>query len=174
MADNIFEKEAVENIQRYLRQLSFHDEDIRHIPVDGIWDSETRNALMAFQKKNSLPVTGVVDRTTWDRLKAEYDRSVALNSPPVKLGLFPRVPAGYSIGEGTVGYLVVIVQYLLDELESIYRFPDLSISGEYDEQTAANVREFQRRNGIPDTGEVNRETWDAMAVQYNLLLNYDQ
>ncbi len=174
MANNIFERDAVLNIQRYLRQLSFHDDDIPPVPTDGIWDSETRNALMSFQKKNSLPITGVVDRATYDKLRAEYDRSVALNSPPVKLGLFPRDPIDYSIGQGTVGFLVVIVQHLLDQLESVYQFSSLSYSGEYDEQTASNVREFQRRNGIPDIGEVNRETWDAMAIQYNLLLNYDQ
>ena len=66
-------------------------------------------------------------------------------------------------------YFAVIIQHMLDELESVYLFPTLSFSGTYDEITAANIREFQTRNLIPITGEVDRETWDALALQYNFL-----
>ena len=32
------------------------------------------------------------------------------------------------------------------------------------------IRDFQRINGIAETGRVGRETWDALAVQHNLFL----
>ena len=100
MTPNDFERDAILNIQRYLRHLSFHDDSIGEsgsIPLDGIWESDTRDAIINFQKSRSLPVTGTVDRQTWNTLKAEYDRSVAKNSPPATLALFPRYPIGFKI-----------------------------------------------------------------------------
>ena len=174
MEENIFERDAITQIQRYLRQLSYHDGDINPVPIDGIWDSETQRALVAFQKKNGLAPTGTVDRATFDILKREYDRSVALNSPPAKVDLFPRQPQGYAVTVGASGALVDVIQYILDELEALYNFPAYTPSGEYDEQTALLVRDFQRRNGIAVSGNVDRETWDALAVQHNLYFAYPQ
>ena len=167
-----FESDAIMQIQKYLRHLSFHNTDIPPVPLDGIWDRETRESVIAFQVANGLSPTGIVDRETWDKLKEEYDKSVATNSPPIKIDVFPRMPMGYSLKLGEKSFLAVAVQHMLDELEKIYLFPTLSSSGVYDELTAANIREFQVRNRITPTGEVDRETWDALAVQFNLLDTY--
>ena len=168
-AINDFERDAIMQIQTYLRHLSFHNTDIPPVPLEGIWDRETRDSAIAFQVANGLAPTGIVDRETWDKLKEEYDKSAATNSPPIKIDVFPRIPMGYMLKVGERSFLAVAVQHMLDELEKIYLFPTLSSSGVYDEMTAANVRSFQSRNRINATGEVDRETWDALAVQYNLL-----
>lgn len=164
------EREAIRNIQRYLRQLSYHDESINTVPIDGIWESDTSRAVASFQRNNNLPVTGTVDRATWDKLKAAYDESVAQNSPTVPIYLFPRTPQDYSLGIGEMGFLNDAVQYMLGELSSIYFFPNFETSKVYSENTAEAVRDFQRRNSIPPSGRVNRETWDALATQHNILL----
>jgi peptidoglycan hydrolase-like protein with peptidoglycan-binding domain len=171
MNNNIFERDAIINTQKYLRQLSYHDEDIPPVPIDGIWDSETERALVAFQRKNGLSPTGRVDRATWELLKARYDESVAQNSPPAKLDIFPRIPKDYSVSEGDVGFVVTAIQYILGELEQLYTFKNIDPGGVYDAATAELVRLFQQTNGILPTGRVDRETWDAMAVQHNLLAN---
>lgn len=179
MTPNDFERDAIFNTQTYLRHLTFHDDRLGErgsVPLDGIWDSATRDALIRFQQTRGLPVTGTVDRATWELLKAEYDKSVAMNSPPTSLALFPRYPAGFVIKQGDSGFLAFTVQHLLRELERLYFFPTapLEPSGNYDQNTANLVKEFQKRNGIPVTGEVDRETWDAMAIQHNLLLEYEE
>ena len=179
MTPNDFERDAILNTQTYLRHLTFHDErlgDAGSVPLDGIWDSATRDALIRFQETRGLPITGTVDRATWDTLKSEYDRSVAENSPPAMLALFPRYPVGFVIKQGDRGYLAATVNFLLSQLERLYFFPNLPDEGSniYGEDTAALVRDFQKRNSIPVTGNVDRETWDAMAVQHNLLLEYEE
>ncbi|MBQ8409783.1 MAG: peptidoglycan-binding protein [Clostridia bacterium] len=174
MATNNIERDAIENAQRYLRHLSFHSEEIEDLPIDGIWEEQTRLAVQAFQRQQGLPVTGIIDRATWEILKAEYDKSVAKNSPPASLALFPRYPAGFTIKKGDTGFLTDTVQYLLEQLERLYHFPDYKASGTFDDLTEAYVRDFQRRNLISPTGEVDRETWDAMAIQHNLLLGYTE
>ena len=172
--ENIFESDAIRDVQTYLRHLSFHSDNIGDVPIDGIWDSATRDALIEFQKENGLQPTGTVDRETYDILKREYDRSVALNSPPARLDLFPRSPTGYALSEGEAGILVEIVQYILGELERLYTLPVIKRSGVYDSATADAVKYFQERNGIDPTGKVDRETWDALAVQHNLLDKYNE
>ena len=179
MTPNDFERDAILNTQTYLRHLTFHDERLGEqgsIPLDGIWDSATRDALIKFQETRGLPVTGTVDRATWELLKAEYDKSIAENSPPAMLSLFPRYPSGFVIKQGDRGYLAATVNFLLNQLERLYFFPNLptEFSDIYGDDTAAAVQEFQKRNGIPITGNVDRETWDAMAVQHNLLLEYEE
>ena len=170
MAEKQNEREAILNIQKYLRQLSYHDEDINPVPIDGIWESDTARAVATFQEKNGLRVTGTVDRATWEALKQAYDRSVAQNSPTVPIFLFPRMPQDYSLGIGDMGFLNNAVQYMLYELSSIYFFPNFEISTVYNEKTAEIVRDFQKRNSIAPSGRVDRETWDAMATQHNILL----
>lgn len=38
--------------------------------VTGEYDEATREAVMAYQKKKKLPVTGVVDAATWKKITA--------------------------------------------------------------------------------------------------------
>ena len=170
MAEKQNEREAILNIQKYLRHLSYHDDAINPVPIDGIWESDTARAVAAFQEKNGLRVTGTVDHQTWDVLKREYDKSVAQNSPTVPIFLFPRMPQDYSLGIGDTGFLNDAVQYMLYELSSIYFFPNFEISTVYNEKTADAVRDFQKRNSIFQSGRVDRETWDALATQHNILL----
>ena len=171
MNTNAFERDAISNTQKYLRQLSYHDGDIPPVPIDGIWDTETARALTAFQRKNGLAPTGRVDRATFELLKLQYEDSIAQSSPPAKLDVFPRIPADYSVGEGDEGFVVDAIQYVLGELEQLYTFGPIAKSGTYDIATASLVRLFQDANNITPTGRVDRETWDAMAVQHNLLAN---
>ena len=174
MDQNVFERDTITDIQRYLRHLSFHESDIRDVPIDGIWESRTVESVRDFQRKYSLPQAGRVDRATFDKLKEEYEKSVALNSPPASLDLFPRSPASFQLKKGDKGYLVTTVQFLLDQLERVYGFTDIPRSGIYDDVTENTVSEFQKRNLILPSGSVDRETWDALAIQYNLLDKYNE
>ena len=174
MDNSIFDRDAILNTQKYLRYLSYHDDGSPPVPIDGIWDTATQNALMQFQMQNGLAVTGTVDPKTWELLKLRYDQAVALNSPPARIDVFPRMPKDFILVQGDRGFVVDAVQFMLSELEQLYTFGSFAPSGIYDEPTARLVAFFQGKNGISPTGRVDRETWDAMAVQYNLLANYSQ
>lgn len=162
------EQEAIRNLQRYLRQLSYVDERIPGPPIDGIYDTATRDAVRAFQRIENLPETGVVDTATWDLLFKRYEESLRRESAPVPLAQFPRISPGYALREGDENFLVRLVQYALGELDLIYEGLDnVPQTGIYDEETMRAVREFQRRHGLAETGEVDRATWDALATVYN-------
>ena len=65
-------EQAIAEVQRYLRAVSYHYEDIPHIGVDGIYGIETQNAVRAFQVLFSLRETGIVDFSTFAKLYNEF------------------------------------------------------------------------------------------------------
>ena len=66
------EKEAIAEVQRYLRAVSYRHESIPHVGIDGIYGEETREAVRAFQILFSLLATGVADEETFSRLYKEF------------------------------------------------------------------------------------------------------
>lgn len=166
------ERAAIANLQRYLRQLSYFDDRIPPLPVNGIWDPHTRDALMAFQRKNGLEATGRADETTWNLLFDQYQRSIEEKSPPSPMPVFPRLPERDTLRRGDVGFPVTAVQFMLDELTLYYDgLEDVPQNGLFEERTEQAVMEFQRRNLLPATGQVDKRTWDALVSSYEMVVN---
>ena len=161
---------ATEELQRYLRQLSFGEPSIPPPPIDGIFDTRTTDALRQFQRLKGLNATGIADALTWERLYADYRASLAANAPPLMIAVFPRDPLGYVLGTGSVGFPVTALQYMLRELQHSYaELANVVQTGVYDEQTANAVRIFQASSLQPITGAVDLLTWNGIADAYNAL-----
>lgn len=165
--------EAVKNLQRYLRRLSFEENGPERVSIDGVFEDNTRQSLTSFQRGAGLEPTGVADRQTWDALFAEYSRLIERDKNE-ELSLFPSLPSDYSFGLGDEFLLVKILQLLMIELALVYDiFEDISDNGVYDESTEQAVRAFQQKNLLGDTGRVDRRTWARIVREYeNLDKNY--
>ncbi|MBE6693998.1 MAG: peptidoglycan-binding protein [Ruminococcaceae bacterium] len=165
---NQFERDAVTNLQRYLRQLSYFDRDISQVPIDGIFESATRKALRAYQRSVGLPETGVADRETWERLYLDYISSLSDNSPPAPVYVFPRYPNGYAIRRGDEGFPVYVAQFLLREMLIIYGEEQTAPEpdGKFGAATEAATRRFQQLHGLPPTGEIDKLTWNNLAAAH--------
>ena len=84
--------------------------------------------------------------------------------------IYPRLPERESLRLGDVGFPVTAVQYMLDELTLEYEgLEGVPQSGIYGPETAQAVKEFQRRNLLPETGEVDKKTWDALVRSYEIV-----
>ena len=145
------ETQAIRNLQTYLRQLSYDHPEIRRPPIDGVFASDTLASLNDFQRMQGLPVAESADQETWERLYEAYLASLASNAAPATLVIFPRTPKGNALDLGAVGFPVAAVQYMLRELSLLSSPTSIPApSGLYDEETALAVKEFQRRNALPD------------------------
>lgn len=161
-------REAIRNLQRYLRQLSYFNNEIGTAPIDGVFDTATKVALTDFQRDQGLIQSGVADQETFERLFAAYLNSVAEKAAPTPIYPFPRIPADYSVKEGDEFFLVELLQFVLKELETVYgEMREVEITGVFTPNTARAVKDFQRIWGLPQTGEVDRTTWNALADAYN-------
>ena len=164
------ERETVQNLQRYLRQLSYHEPSISPPPIDGILASDTQRALREFQALYGLPATGKADRKTWEMLYASYRASLTANSPPRTVAFFPYTPQPAEITLGKESFTVSVLQHMLRELSANYSEAEsVTVTGIYDRQTADAVRSFQQKNRLPESGSVDVPTWNAIADQYNFL-----
>ena len=162
-------RDATIMLQTYLRQLAYHDNDIPKVVIDGVFEDQTRNALMAFQRKYELVPNGVADKKTWDLLYLKYLESVDENSIAESLLVFPTRPDGFFYRIGDTGYGVGIIQMILDSLDVYYDTGKIDIDQKFGEQTARAVRKFQEKNGFVPTGNVDKKTWNLLAEQMNYL-----
>lgn len=64
--------EYVSTLQQYLNLISNTYPSIPQVPVTGLFGSQTRDAVMAFQQEFGLPVTGRVNVITWNRIASLY------------------------------------------------------------------------------------------------------
>lgn len=174
MAENPTQREAVQNLQRYLRRLSYENNDILPVPVDGIFDTQTEAALSEFQKMNGLPVTGVADAETWNRLFEEYTRLRIEDDRHVPLDFFPSVPEHYEPVDGERHAFISLLQFMLGELSLVYdAYAVPTVNGMYDTETAEAVAVFQKIQGLPPTGRLNRHTWNRLSEEYrNYLMQH--
>ena len=173
MSKQFTERDAITMLQTYLRAQSLVNESAPRVSIDGIFDTQTRNALIDFQLRNNLAPTGIADRATWDLLYSQYLEIIENTSLPEAIIPFPSYPQGYAIKRDQKSFLVAVLQYMLNEIGIIYNvFDVLEISGEYDAETERIVRDFQERNGLIPTGETDKTTWGRIARIYNLSLHY--
>ena len=164
------EAQAIENLQRYLRQLSYHNPEITAPPIDGIFERDTERALREFQRMQGLPVTGRADRRTWEELYALYRASVAENEPPRTVAILPFVAGEILLSEGDEGFTISVLQFMLRELgESLVELEDVEVSGIFDSKTAQAVRLFRKQNGLPEGETVDLITWNTLVDRFNRL-----
>ena len=157
-----------ELLQRMLRYLSLsRGMDDLLVSVDGVYNEETRRAVMRFQQIEKIPVTGVVDQRTWDAIAELYAREQALRSP-VRIRLIPD-DRGYVTGMAEQSDAVLILQVMLNALLEKYRYSAVPLTGIYDRATSDAVREFQRIGGLSETGLADRLTWLRLAEEFELL-----
>lgn len=173
MSRQFLEKDAIINLQTYLRAQSILYPNAIVPPVDGIFDTQTKNALIDFQLRNSLSPTGVADKITFELLHKQYVEIIESVSLPNPIIPFPSFPSNYAIKRGDNSFLVAVLQYMLNEIGIIYNvFDALEINGEYDEETEKSILFFQESNSLSKTGEVDRKTWNALSRIYNLSIHY--
>ena len=164
------EAEATLNLQRYLRQLSYHHPQITPPPLDGIFERDTERALREFQAMQDLPITGRADRRTWDALYAMYRASIAENEPPRTVAILPFVAGEILLQKGDDGFTISVLQFMLRELgESLAELEKIEVSGIFDDNTARAVRLFRVQNGLPEGETVDLITWNTLVDRFNRL-----
>ena len=133
--------------------------------------TETENAVKKFQEIFDLPVTGVVDKSTWYKIKYIYNavkKISDLYSEGISLDeatlLFNK---NLQVGDSgqyikTLHYLINVISYF----DSTIPFLDLR-TDVFDENTKQVVMAIQSKYGLSATGIVNAETWKTLREVYN-------
>ena len=161
-------------IQRDLRRIRKNYPAIPDITTTlGIYDQETELAVKKFQQIFNLPITGVVDKGTWYKIKYVYT-SVKKLSDLYSEGLSEEeVTFLYTdrLDYGDTGIEVEYIHYFLDAIafldSDIPRLPTNSI---YNNNTITMVKAFQKKYGLPVTGVFTYSDWTVLKNAYRNIL----
>lgn len=132
---------------------------------DGIYGTETRDAVKAFQRQQGLPESGETDEITWNTLIRDFKHKEILRAPaePLQIVLQPY----QVISRGSKNLHVFLIQGMLNALGQLYvDIPFLPMTGILDESTAAALQWLQRSSGLEETGELDKHTWRNLTHQY--------
>ena len=171
--EDSFVQQPVRSLQTMLRVLSEQDRNHPTVVPDGIYGQTTTNAVSTFQRIHGLPVTGVTDQHTWDKIVAEYDRALIQVDQAEVLELI--LNPNEIIRRGDDSPYVYVVQALLTVLSEVYAsIPRPAASGILDDQTADSLASFQQLNNLPMTGDLDKVTWKHLALHFPLAANLGQ
>ncbi len=161
------EPRRIRVLQEMLRSISRASGDASlNVAVDGSYERGTENAVRAFQRRYSLPETGTVDYSTWEKIRETY--AVYENGRGEGAGINPFLGTRTEIKAGEESGLIMILQIMLESLRVFYDgYGEISMSGVYDKATEEGIRAFQRANLLSATGVTDKETWDRLARAYN-------
>lgn len=157
--------QPVRSLQTMLRVIAENDDLQPSVIPDGIYGPQTVTAVSTFQRRNGLPITGIVDQGTWDQIVAVYEPALVAVGPvqPLEIILEPR----QIIRQGESNPNIYLVQAMLIVLSEAYgSITAPSVTGILDIPTANALSEFQVLTLLPATGELDRETWRNLALHY--------
>ena len=161
-------QDAILNLQTYLRAISFVDDRIERVPIDGIFDTDTEKAVTSFQRTRGLSPTGIVDKETWDAIYEEFKILNQASDRSQKYNFFPTYPENYESELGEESAFISLAQILLRELSVIYdSFENVKITGVFDKETEDAVKVIQKSAGLPVTGKINLATWNVITRDFS-------
>lgn len=129
----------VEKWQKVLYESGYLNGD-----VDGIYGTETFNAVELFQKNNDIPVSGAIDEMTLSALEKRKE----------KIDLARKNNNIYLYTSGDVGKDIENIQTKLQE----YGYLDGDIDGIYGSDIENAIKKLQEKSGLAISGSIDEET----------------
>lgn len=138
-------------------------------PTDGIYRVTTQSAVQKFQEIFNLPPTGVVDKSTWYKIKYYYNGVKGLGELSSEGLTFEEVMPIFEniLREGSRGESVRTIQYYLNVIAYFNQiFNTIPMDGIFGPKTTEAVKRFQSYYGLTPDGIVGRDTWNMMQDVY--------
>lgn len=162
-------------IQRDLRRIRQNYPAIPDISDTlGIYNQETEDAVKKFQEIFSLPITGIVDKGTWYKIKYVYT-SVKKLSDLYSEGITEEEATFLytdQLNYGDTGIEVDYINYFLDAIAFLDNdIPRLQTNSIYNNNTMTMVKAFQEKYNLPVTGIFTYSDWAVLKEVYRSILN---
>ncbi len=130
---------------------------------------DMESSVKKFQEIFNLPVTGIVDKATWYKIKYIYNSvkqvanlySEGISEEEAELAFKSVIKKGDTGSEvDTLNYLISIIAYIDHDI------PFLTVSDSFSDNTEKMVKAFQKKYNLEETGEVDQKTWVAIITAY--------
>ena len=162
-----FIRQPIRGLQTMLRVIAKDDPSIPTVVPDGIYGPTTMAAVTEIQRQEGLPLTGITDIVTWERIYLRYDDAQIRvdRAEPIEIILEPGQV--FVLGdESPYIYLAQSMLIWLSRDNPNMAPPDHS--GIYDASTKNAVGEFQKIAGLTQTGNLDKITWKHLSRHFTL------
>lgn len=157
--------QSVRSLQTMLRVIAQDAKRQSSVIPDGIYGANTTAAVSDFQRRNGLAVTGIADEPTWNAIVAAYEPALIKVDQPQCIQVL--LEPGEVIVFGQQHPELYLAQAILTVLSQQYgSITAPGFSGTLDTPTAQSLRSFQALHNLPQSGELDRLTWHALALHY--------
>lgn len=154
----------VRGLQRMLRNISYYVEDVLPVIPDGIFNENTRDSVISFQKAYGLQPTGEADSATWQKIRDVNNELEKIYVIPITFPVFGKrvyIEAGEELSE------LYVVQAMLYAIFLEYpNSPGVNITGKHDENSVDAVIFVQTITGLEPTGVIDTQTYNNIANLY--------
>lgn len=172
--------DSVKVLQYYLAVIGAYYNELPPVNITGVYDPETQNAVLAFQKSFNLNPSGIVGDKDWQEIYRvflgvlPFYREDARDNK-INEGQFP----GYTLmkenkednqnatkPENNSDRIRLLQSYLRRIAIEDTNIPMVSIDGIYESETASAVSAFQGLYNLPVTGDTDEATWNLIYARY--------
>ncbi|MGB3295078.1 MAG: peptidoglycan-binding domain-containing protein [Phormidesmis sp.] len=141
----------VRALQRYLARNGLYP-----YAIDGFYGQDTVDAVATYQRIRDLPATGVANEETLRDMGFDFLPAASASSVTQAASAQPTLSVG-GLAAGSTGSDVTALQRRLNSLG----IPVL-VDGNYGFETQQAIRTYQRVQGLPVTGNADRDTLKAL------------
>lgn len=170
MTEDLVTNAPIKGLQTMLQTIAYALDTIPVVNPDGIFDGATEKSVRAFQQEYGLPVTGVVDEQTFDRIVEVY----ALANELLSVAEAPvlHFPATLVIAPGQSHPHIYLVQAMFTAIHTSFpEFRTLELTGILDQATEYDLRLLQQQSLLPVTGKLDKITWNRLCLLYRVLFD---
>ena len=171
--DESFVGQPVRSLQTMLRVLAEDDSSLPTVVPDGIYGQDTMRAVSAFQRRQGIPVTGVVDLNTWEQIVESYELAIIRVDKAEPIEVLINANEVYRLGDS--GPYIYLLQSMLTQLAQDHKsITPLQFTGILDAETAAALVAFQQLADLPANGELDKITWKYIVRHFVANAHHNQ
>lgn len=164
-------KEHTRQFQHFLHTIHQYTGDIPDVDMNGIYSDKLKETVALYQKKRGLPITGLGDRDTWHSAYEEQQSLLDLYGTSIPIKVFPD-GTGFILRTGSTGGIVYIIQVMLNAITPHFNnLSPIAYTGKMDDATTRQISLLQHTASYPETGEIDKKTWDLLAIMFNNYAN---
>ena len=165
--DESFVEQPIRSLQTMLRVLAEDNTKLPTVVPDGIYGPNTMNAISAFQRNNTLPVTGVTDRVTWDKIVIAYENALIRTDRAEPIEIIMDPGKEFRLNESSP-YIYLLQSMLTQLSKDNPRINQPPHNGILDQQTSLSLSAFQELAALPVTGRLDKVTWKYIVHHFTL------
>lgn len=165
--------QPVRSLQTMLRVIAEDNTRYQTVIPDGIYGPNTMQAVSAFQRQNGIPITGITDQITWDRIVEIYESAQVRigKAEPIEILLDP----GQILKLGDSNPYIYLLQSMLTQLSKDYpNIPAPNHNGILDKSTVDALLAFQKLAELEATGDLDLLTWRYLVLHFTLNVHHNQ